>query len=92
MDNLKIINCGNYYTVINAKGNYQNHCHVNKRSTAELLCRLIKSKKVPDSSYLIESAKRVSIDWKYIEKIENKIEKDKNRQFYFNSQKGVRKK
>lgn len=91
MDSLKILDCGNYYTIINTKGSYDNHCHVNKRATAELLCRLIKNKRVPDSKHLRESAKRVSTDWKYIGKIEIKIEKDREKQLYFNSNKGVRK-
>lgn len=91
MDKLKIIDCGNYYTVINTKGNYQNHCHVDRYSTAQMLCRLIKNQRVPDSDYLRESAKRVSIDWKYIEKIENKIEKDRDKKYYININKGVKK-
>lgn len=91
VDRLKIINCGNYYTIANINGNQENHCHVNKQSTAELLCKLITRKEVPKSSYLRESAKRVTLDEKYKEKIEIKEEKDRNKQYYYNPQKGVRK-
>lgn len=91
MDDLMILDCGKYFTIINTKGNYDNHCHVDRYSTAEMLCRLIRKQRVPDSKYLRELAQRVTIDKKYRKKIDIKIEKDKNRQYYFNPNKGVRK-
>ena len=48
------------------------------------------NKRVPKSKYLRESARRVTIDKKYIEKIEIKEEKDRNKQHYINVNKGVR--
>ena len=90
IDKLKIINCGNYFTVINLKGEHENHAHVKRKSTAKLLCKLIKRKQVPKSNYLRVSAKRITLDKKYIEKIDNKIEKDKNKQKYININKGCR--
>ena len=87
IDKLKIINCGNYFTVINLKGEHENHAHVKKKSTAELLVKLIKRKQVPKSKYLRESAKRITIDKKYIQKIEIKEEKDRNKLNYINNRK-----
>lgn len=93
----KIIDNGSYFTIVNVKADDFNnyHTHINKkgkgkRDTCELLIRLVCSKKVPRSEYLRTSAKRISRNEKYIEKIEIKEEKDKNRQFYFNPMKGVR--
>ena len=48
------------------------------------------NKRVPKSKYLRESARRVTVDKKYIEKIEIKEEKDRNKQHYINVNKGVR--
>ena len=90
VDKLKIINCGNYFTVINLKGEHENHAHVKRKSTAELLCKLIKRKRVPRSKYLRESAIRISIDINYVNKVKRKIEKDREKRRYCNSQKGVR--
>ena len=45
---------------------------------------------MPRSPYLRTSAKRISRNEKYIREIEIKEEKDKQRQNYFNPQKGVR--
>ncbi len=61
-----------------------------KENTAYLLAKLIKKKKVPKSKYLRESAKRITIDKKHIEKIEIKEDKDKQKQYYFNPNKGLR--
>jgi len=90
LDKLKIINCGGYYTIVNLNGVYDNHCHIKKYKTAKMLVNLIMNKRVPKSKYLRESAMRVTIDKKYIEKIEIKEEKDRNRQHYINVNKGVR--
>ncbi len=61
-----------------------------KENTAHLLVKLIKNKKVPKSKYLRESAKRITIDKKYIQKIEIKEDKNKQKQYYFNPNKGLR--
>lgn len=93
-----IIDNGSYYTIENAKAkDFKNyHTHINKkgkggkRETCEMLIKLICKKRVPKSSYLRTSAKRISRDEKYIEKIEIKECKDRNKIFYFNPNKGVR--
>ena len=43
---------------------------------------------MPKSDYLRESIKRATLDEKYIEKINIKIEKDKQKQKYVNVNKG----
>ena len=93
----KIIDNGKYFTIVNEKArDFKNHhTHINKkgkgnRDTCEMLIRLVCKKRVPKSPYLRESAKRIRRDRKYIEKIEIKEEKDKDRIYYFNPQKGVR--
>ena len=87
-DKLEILNCGKYFTIVNKNGKYKNHCHVKKESTAHMLVRLMKKKRVPKSDYLRESIKRTTLDEKYIEKIDIKIEKDKQKQKYVNVNKG----
>ena len=84
MTTYKIIDCGDYQTIVNVNGEYHNHCHVNRRSTADMLVRLMKNKRVPRSDYLRNSVKRVTLDQKYIEKINHKIEKDRDKQRYYN--------
>ena len=84
MCTFKVINCGNYFTIANLKGTYDNHCHVEREKTAKMLVKLMKKKRVPKSDYLRESAKRCTLDLKYIEKINIKIAKDKDRQKYRN--------
>ena len=63
-DKLEILHCGNYFTVVNKNGKYKNHAHVKKEDTAYLLAKLIKRKTVPNSNYLRQSAKRITIDKK----------------------------
>lgn len=91
MDHLKVLDCGNYYTIINTKGGYENHCHTYTENTAKMLCRLIKNKRVPKSKRLRKSAKRVTLDEKYQNEIDIKIEKDRQKPKYVNINKGVKK-
>lgn len=86
----KIIDNGSYHTVINMKANdFKNyHTHLDRKSTCELLIKLVCKKRVPKSPYLRTSAKRISRDKKYIRNIEIKEEKDKDRIYYHNPQKG----
>jgi len=84
VESFKILDCGNYFTVVNVNGEEENHAHVKRRSTAELLVRLVKKKRVPYSSYLRTSAKRLTLSSKYIRDINVKIKKDKNKQSYYN--------
>lgn len=83
-DRLKILEYRNAYVVVNEAGKYCNHTHLKKRSTCELLIKLIKRKEVPRSSYLRQSAKRVTLDQDYITAINHKIEKDKRKPRYYN--------
>lgn len=85
-----IIECGNHYVLINKKGNVENHTHLKKKDTCYLLIKLVCRKEIPRSPYLRTSAKRISRNEKYIREIEIKEEKDKQKQYYFNPQKGVR--
>lgn len=85
----KIIGSSGNYVVINTKGNYENHTHLRNYNTCELLIKLVCKKVVPDKSYLRSSAKRISRNKKYIQKIDRKIEKDANRTRYININKGV---
>ena len=87
---MKIINCGKYYTVINTNGDYANHAHIKTKNTAELLCKLIRNKTLPNSSYLIDSAIRITLDEKYRHELEIKQKRIKDKQNYYNPQKGVR--
>lgn len=99
----RVIDNGTYYTIENIKANDFNnyHTHLNKKrksknrrgkykNTCELLISLVCNETVPDSPYLRTSAKRISRNKKYIRNIEIKEEKDRQRQYYFNPQKGVR--
>lgn len=83
-DKLKILEYRNAYVVVNAAGEYKHHTHLKKRSTCELLIKLIKRKEVPRSRYLRTSARRVTLDKSYITAINHKIEKDKQKPKYYN--------
>lgn len=53
-----------------------------------MLVRLMKKKKIPRSDYLRESVKRVTLDERYIDNINHKIEKDRNKPRYVNQSMG----
>lgn len=76
------------HTIINTKGNKSNHGHIKYLDTCEMLLKLMDKEIVPDSSYLRQTVLRICRDEKYKQAIRHKIEKDKNRQYYFNPQKG----
>jgi len=78
------------YIVKNNKGKYENHGHFKKVDTCYTLIRLMQKKKIPRSDYLLEAARRITIDAKYKQALELKQLKNKQRQRYFNSNKGVR--
>ena len=84
MSKYKIIQCKDYVTIANINGEYKNHCHVNRMKTAKMLVKLMRKRRVPKSNYLRESVKRVTLDKRYIEKIDIKIAKDRNKQYYYN--------
>lgn len=78
------------HTIINTKGNREHHGHIKYLDTCEMLLKLMDKEIVPDSSYLRGTVLRISLNDKYKEKVLNKIDKDKSRQYYFNPNKGVR--
>lgn len=103
-NHFRIIDNDTYYTVENVKANdFDNfHTHLNKRSNrnkrnvkskdkykvGRMLIGLICNKKVPDSDYLRESAKRLSRDERYIRDIEYKESKDKDKQKFVRINRG----
>lgn len=78
--------------LINTAGTYENHGHIRRLSTAIMMIDLIERGIVPKSDYLRCTALRVALDENYRRAILNKVEKDKNKEKYFNSNKGVIKK
>lgn len=88
-DKYKILKSGRDYTLINIHADYKCHGHFKKVDTCFLLIKLIKKKIVPKSLYLQNAALRLTTDEKYKEKILNKQAKNKNKQQYFNVNKGI---
>ena len=80
------------YIVINTEGTYSHHAHIKKLSTCKMLINLLEKEIVPNSAFLRVSALRLSTNDKYTEKIYRKIEKDSDRQFYRNINKGATRK
>ena len=72
----RIIDCGEYMTIVNVDGSRKHHGHVRKMGTAQMLVRLMKRKEVPNSPYLRETVKRVTLDQRYIERIDREIAKN----------------
>jgi hypothetical protein len=87
----KILQNERDYVVVNTNGEHENHGHFKKLSTCYTIIKLIQKKTIPKSDYLLEAAKRITTDAKYKQTLELKQEKNKQRQYYFNSNKGVRK-
>lgn len=86
------------FTIENIKANdFDNfHTHIRKRKskkkktqTCDMLINLVCSMRVPKSDYLRVSAKRISRNKKYIEMIEHKEMKDKNKQKFFKVNNGI---
>jgi len=84
----KIIRTSKDYIVINTKGEHRHHSHVKKESTARLLIKLVTRKTMPRSDYLVEAARRITLDDKYRYELELKQNKDKQR--YINVNTGIR--
>ena len=57
------------YVVANTYGGHGMHAHIAKRSTAQKLIKLVRSKTVPRSDYLKTSALRISMDKRYKQQI-----------------------
>lgn len=75
-DDFKIRGYRGHFILYNCKADKEHHTHIYSKKTCERLIDWICRKIVPDSGYLRESAKRISRDEKYIEKICIKVEKD----------------
>lgn len=71
----------------NNLGEYENHGHFKKFSTCMLLIRLMENDIVPESNYLRKAVLRISIDDKYLEKVQIKMNKQKKK--YININKGI---
>jgi hypothetical protein len=87
----KILQNERDYIVVNTNGKYENHGHFKKLSTCYVIIRLLQRKIIPRSTYLLEAARRITTDSQYKQTLELKQRKNKQRQRYFNSNKGVRK-
>ena len=87
----KILQNERDYVVVNTNGKYENHGRFKKLSACYTIIRLIQRKIIPRSDYLLEAARRITTDSKYREVLTIKQKKNKQRQYYFNSNKGVRK-
>ena len=85
----KILQDSKGYVVCNTKGEYANHGHFKQLKTCYTIIKLMRKRTVPKSKYLRGSALRISTDKYYIEKVQSKIDKDKDRIYYFNPSKGV---
>lgn len=86
----KILQNQRDYIVVNTEGNYKNHGHFKKLSTCYVIIRLLQRKTIPNKPFMIEAARRITTDSKYREALTTKQKKNKQRQYYFNSNKGVR--
>lgn len=69
-EDFKIIPYKDHFIIINTKGTREQHTHIKRWDTCKMLIKLVCKKRVPHSNYLKTSAKRISRNQKYIEKIE----------------------
>lgn len=83
--------CEKGFVLINMNGEYKNHGHIKSLKTAKMLIRLMRNKTVPNSDYLRGTVLRVSLDSDYKNKVLHKIEKDKNKPYFININKGIKK-
>lgn len=88
-DDFKVVNSKNEYVLVNLNGEHRHHAHLKKADTCFLLMKLIRKKIVPQSKYLQEAAIRLSTDDDYIKKIRHKQEKNRNKEQYYNVNKGL---
>lgn len=79
------------HIIYNNIGGFTNyHTHIKGLKTCQNLIRDIKRDKVPDSYYLRVSAMRICMDEKYTDKVQNKIDKDRNKEKFFKVNNGIR--
>jgi len=86
----KILQNERDYIVVNTNGKYENHGHFKKLSTCYVIIRLLQRKTIPNKPFMIEAARRITTDPTYKKVLTTKQKKNKRRQRYFNSNKGVR--
>jgi hypothetical protein len=86
----KILQKERDYIVVNTNGKYENHGHFKNLSACYTIIKLMQKKTIPKSDYLLEAARRITTDSAYREALTIKQKKNKQRQRYFNSNKGVR--
>lgn len=87
----------NEYIIHNTRKEFQEgHTHIKNYKTAVFIIDLALHKSIPHHlyPYLLESLRRITDDKEYATKIESllEIKNNKSKQYYFNSNKGVRKK
>ena len=87
----KIIHNNRNYVLINLKGLWKNHGHFKKDSTCYMLIRFMRKGTVPKSKYLQDAVLRISTDEDYKQKVLAKQEKLRNKEFYYNVNKGIKK-
>lgn len=83
--NFNLYQFGKEYIIHNTKGEFsKNHTHINDFKTAKFLIDLAIHKSVPRhlSFYLMNSLIRISLDKKYIDKLESEIRRRTNRRNY----------
>ena len=91
IDEYKILETARDYIIVNTNGKYENHGHFKKLSTCFVLIRLMQTKTIPNKPFMLEAARRITTDATYKEVLSNKQQKNKQRQYYYNPNKGVRK-
>jgi hypothetical protein len=74
------------FTVRNLKGEYCNHVHLGTLAECESVIRWVENKVIPKKAFFRESCRRLATDRKYIQRLEN----HKNKDYYYNPNKGVR--
>jgi len=91
-EDYKIIHNNRDFTLINLKGERENHGHLMKQDTCMMLIRLMRNKIVPKSLYLQNAVLRITTDEKYKELILAKQDKNINKQRYININHGIKNK
>ena len=78
-----------FYVYNRKRRSSDEHTHIKTLDTSIDFIGLLCEGKVPDSKYLRKSVLRICRDKKLIQAVLHKIEKDKQKQNYYNPQKGV---
>ena len=86
----RILKTHDGYTVKNLKGDYNNHGHFDKLKGCYKIISIVQKMQIPKKDYFIEAAIRLTLDDKYQRNLLVKQEKNNNKQYYYNPQKGFR--